>query len=68
MSEWKHISTCPENRTVLLYSPSDGIGIGFFDQYIRDWAWQNTFWSSTPTHWMLLPERPTPQLLSTSQT
>lgn len=36
-NEWQHISSAPQNRSLLLYEPVDGYAIGAFSKDGGDW-------------------------------
>lgn len=71
MSEWQPIETCPRGTYVLMCAgPPEALGPGFLEWKYRlggmgglgvthgilfDWPW-----GFRPTHWMPLPEPPTP--------
>jgi hypothetical protein len=69
MSEWQPISTAPKDKDILLSCyypgwgyepPSSHVAIGFWGNSYGKGCWVNEshypFESTTPTHWMPLPE------------
>lgn len=62
MMEWYAIETAPKKTYILVYCPLEG------SEFIQTAIWFETMWVDSyegveiypPTHWMQLPEPPTP--------
>jgi hypothetical protein len=66
MTTWQPISSAPKDQDVLVFVPSDSIGVARFHTYVdRSGGWWQWDWMyvpediiPTPTHWMPLPTPP----------
>ncbi|AHE52662.1 DUF551 domain-containing protein [Sphingomonas sanxanigenens] len=70
MSEWQDIGTAPKMREILLWADTSApsfsnwrMASGYYSDAHDAWIWGGEVvreWAHPPTHWMPLPEPPTP--------
>lgn len=65
MSAWQPIATAPEATYVLLFVPNYGINIGTGTKdpninHLQMWFMRGDDFQCFPTHWMSLPDPPSP--------
>ena len=67
MSEWRPIDSAPRDTTrVMLFAPTrafpEAVIVGWYSDRGKEWLSEPGMWQRNPTHWMPLPDTPTPEI------